>query len=143
MANLFTTSRKLLEAAFKAYWDALSPPGVPVHWENTPFHQPASWIRFTVQFGEGQQASLGSTPLELATGQVVVQVFTKKDVGTRTAAAIADLVAAGLRYRQMNESGVVVSAEHPQVQGVGERNDVYQINVRVGFRAQHIAAVAA
>jgi hypothetical protein len=149
MAQVFSITRKLLEMAFKAYWATMAAEdfgiGVPtVHWENAPFHQPADpWIRFTMQFAAGQQASLGSTPLEFQDGQVVVQVFTPKDIGTRTAALIADYVAAGLRYRQMTGNGVSVSAEEPQIISVGERDDVYQINVRVGFRAQHIAAVAA
>lgn len=149
MADVFTITSKLLESAFKAYWEALTPEqfvtGVPaVHWENTPFSQPKDpWIRFTIQWGAGQQASLGSTPLEFQGGQVVVQVFTPKNIGTRTASFIADKVAAGLRYRQMTGEGVSVSAEAPEKVPVGERNDLYQTNVRVLFRAQHIAAVAA
>lgn len=149
MAQVFTTTRKLLETAFKDYWDTLTPElfvvGVPtIHWEGTPFKQPIDpWIRFTVEFAQGQQASLGSTPLEFQDGQVVVQVFTPKNSGTRTATLIADYVAAGLRYRQMTGEGVSVSAEAPEQVPVGERDDLYQTNVRVRFRAQHIAAVAA
>jgi hypothetical protein len=147
MANVYEISRKLLETAFKTYWEAITPALPPIQFENAPFAQPAAgeWIRFTVRFGSGQQASLGSTPLEFQNGQVIVQIFTPKNGGSRRAAVLADLVAAGLRYRQMNDAttGVVVDAFAPEMVPVGERSDSYQENVRVTFRAQHIAAVAA
>jgi len=146
MSNVYEISRKLLETAFKIYWDAITPaPPSLIHWENTQFKQPSAgkWIRFNIRFGTGQQASLGSTPLEFVSGVVIVQIFTPKDGATREAAVLADHVAKGLRYRQMTESGVVVDCRAPNWVPLGERSDQYQTNIQVEFRAQHIAAVAA
>lgn len=150
MANVFEITRKLLETRFKSYWESIPPEGFgsgtpPLFFENTPERQPTDgmFLRFTILFAVGQQASLGSRPLEFQDGEVIVQVFAKKDTGTRSATKLADFVAAGLRYGQLNESGVVVSFRTPQVVPVGSRKTHYQLNVRVEFRAQHIAAVAA
>ncbi len=142
--SIFEITRKLLETAFKTYW-AANVASVPLTFDNTPFAQPANseWVRFTILPGAGVQASIGGAPREFQTGIVVVQIFTAKNTGTRRASVLADFVAKGLRYRQMQASGIVVDAEAPQGVPVGDRTDIYQTNVQVRFRAQHIAAVAA
>lgn len=93
-------------------------------------------------FGAGIQASIGSAPLEFISGVVMVQVFTPKQSGSRRSTAICDLVANGLRYRQLVDNGIVVDFRAPMITGPGEGVDSYQRMVSVEFRVNHVTAVA-
>lgn len=148
MANVFQVTRKLIEAQFNTYWSALDP--TPTHgvipWrkENTNFNQPANskWIRTKIIWGKGVQGSLGSLPREFQPGTFVVQIFTPKNTGSGDAHLISDLVAAGLRFGQLKGDGVVVDFQAPEKTDVPERDDFFQSNVWIDFRAKHITAVA-
>lgn len=137
--DIIETTRKLLETQFTTYWSA-NGGGVPIAWENAPFQQPSAgtWVMFSIRFASAEQASLGSKPLEFQHGLIFVQIFTPKDSGTRTAAQLSDKVAAALRYQQFKEGGVTVDTYSAGPVPVGERNDYYQLNVSIGFRAQQV-----
>lgn len=145
MGNAYQTAHKLIESHFKTYWESLAAElRTPIEFANVNFTQPGSgeWIRFAVRFNDGVQASLGSDPREFISGVVFVQIFQPKGIGERRANVLADAVAAGLRYGQLSESGVVVDVAAPSQAEAGERADCYQKNVTAEFRIQHITTVA-
>lgn len=140
---MWATTRKLIEQEFESHWSA-NGGGVPVAWENAPFSQPSSqdWVAVHVRFGEGIQASLGSNPLERQPGLLIIQLFTKKNVGTRTISRRAGIVADGMKFKQLQENAVVVHTYAPSMIFTAEREDVMQVNVQIPFRAHEVQLLA-
>ena len=138
--NVFELTAKAVETLFKAQWEAGAHKDVPLAFANTAFNQPdaAAWVRLTVRFGTGIQASLGSRPLEKVPGVAFLQIFVPKGSGTREAYRMADTASTVLRYRQVKEGGVVVDFGAPAVPGEQEDKAHMQVTLNVPFTAQHI-----
>jgi len=138
MANeVFDPIRALIETEFNTTWSSVGG-GVPIAWGEVPFNQPASgiWVRVTINFGQGFQASLGSTPLEKQPGVCMVGVFVPKSGGTKPANDLADKAGEALRYKQLTNGTVTVSMEAPYVTRGPEQQSHFQLNVNVPFEGQ-------
>ncbi len=136
--NVFEITHRTVETFFKRAW-LVAMPSTPITFGNAPFAQPAGeWVRLTVRFGTGVQASIGSHPLEKMPGVVFIQIFTPKNVGERRAKVLADAASTILRYVQLKDGGVVIDFGAPAVPGEQEATTHMQSTLSVAFVAQHI-----
>jgi hypothetical protein len=70
-----------------------------VKFENVPFKQPSedSWVALTILSGNGEQISIGTgsaSRLKRFAGIIQIDIYTKENVGTKTAKDLADTIAA-------------------------------------------------
>lgn len=141
---MFEATAKVLEVRFKARNDAQVSPAAPfpVKWPNTPWKQPTSgeWVTPTIVPGSGRQDSLGSPTLERQLGLLMVQIFVPKNSGDRRARAIADVISDWFRYQTFKDdpTGTNVILRAPELIKVGEKNDVYQLNLNIPFQAERL-----
>lgn len=103
-----------------------------LQWPNRPFTVPTTgtWGRVTFTGGDGFIAGLADTPLTRKTGNVIIQLFERKDKGIAGLTALADSLAAHLEYysfdaMELISGGTIVA---------GQDGDFYQINVVVPYR---------
>ena len=141
---MFEATAQLLETRLQTQNAAQVSPAAPfaVKWPNIPWKQPTSgeWLNVSIVPGTGRQDSLGSPTLERQLGILLVQIFVPKNSGDRRARKIADTIAGWFRYQTFRDtpSGTQVDCRAPELIKVGERNDIYQLNLRVSFQAQRL-----
>lgn len=90
----FEDERHAIEGRFEDNYTSTD-----VKYENTPFKQPseASWAALTILPGNGEQISLGTGStgrLKRFAGIIQIDIYTKENVGTKTARNLADTIAA-------------------------------------------------
>lgn len=127
MINTYSDQREIIESYFKQVWDDTC----PILWNNTRKSPPKSgrWIRFNILNGEGNQVSIGSTPLHRNAGLVSVQIFVKKGVGASQSYQLVDLIVAAFKRKQLDS----VQFRTPSVLEVGEIDEWFQVNVTCPF----------
>ncbi len=91
-----------------------------------------SWARLSILPGTSVQGSLGQVDNRLYrnTGLVVIQVFIKRGIWTKTAYDAADAIAA--IYRGKTDNGIIYGAA--SVSAVGPSGGWFQVNVTVPYR---------
>ena len=138
---MFEATAQLLEVRLQTQNAGLGSP-FAVKWPNTPWKQPANgeWLVPSVVPGSGRQDSLGSPKLERQLGILMVQIFVPKNSGDRRARAISDTIAGWFRYQTFKDdpTGTNVILRAPELVKVGERNDIYQMNLTVPFQAERL-----
>lgn len=135
---MFELTEKIIDTTLKTGWEAGSAASVAIRWPNVSWRQPDSgeWISLARIPGDGEQASLGASKLARQYGLVIVQIFTKRQTGTRRASALADIVAGIFRHQTKTDSGVSVIFREPQLGQVQERIDQFQTNVQIPYQAE-------
>jgi len=111
----------------------------PITYENTPWKPPVSdpWIRVTVSPYNTENVGLGTHCVRLS-GDIIIQVFVRYDVGTGPAYALVDSVRAMLENKLLGNC-IYTYESSPHVIGDSTRqlnhiqSDWYQINVVTPF----------
>lgn len=110
----FVSIRDALVSVVNAGWTATYPT-IPVFYENATSVDlddvGAAFLRCTVRFVSGDQASLGEAPLTRIRGAVDLRAFIKVEAGTRTALGYMDYLKDLLKYKDF--SGVRTGAPNP------------------------------
>jgi hypothetical protein len=140
--------RKILDTAWKAWWDTASPAGAgapfPLEYHNQPFTLPAAgpYGRLTLRTGETAPASVGSrhdrTPAILA-----LQIFLPEGSDFAVATRMRDTVRDFWRYKQLSAtdgSGIVnhVDCEAVSLTESGAEKGYKQFNVWLNFRCDEL-----
>lgn len=89
---MFGSKQTAFETVFKAAFEG----DVEIAWENGPTPNPGlynEFVRFTVQFGDGQRAQIGGG-LYRYQGLIMVQCFIAEGIGVSRGVARADEVSA-------------------------------------------------
>jgi hypothetical protein len=122
-----------VETLFNDQWTS-----TPVAYENALFTIPETdpWIRVTVNFFNSDQGGIGTDCVYLR-GQIIVQIFTRYDTGTRTSYQLADEISALIQNTDLG--GLLTYAASILKIGDAERSmnrmetDWYQMNVYADF----------
>ena len=127
--------RVALETQFKDNWT-----DTPISWENAPIDiEEDEFVRFTIVWFGASNQTFGTTDTR-KTGQIGVQIFVPRDVGSGAATRYADGVAAILENKQFGQ--ILTYAASLTVVGEGMRRikDVeygyFQLNVAIPIDAQ-------
>lgn len=133
----FSAERKAIEVYFTEAWKNSIHSAVPIAYENVAFppNGDKPWIALYVIPGEGNQMSIGTTPLQRWTGIITIQVFVRAGTGTQAAREIADTVAGILNLVEFStdESGTL-RTRTPQLRTVGVNDGWYQLNVVIPYQ---------
>jgi hypothetical protein len=127
----FALERKLIETAY----GASMPLGSAIAYENVPFTPPAEgFTRISVMSGgEGRFIGLTATDQQRFPGVIDVAIFVRPDVGTGTARAIADQVAAALANRTLSQGFTSIRTFGARMDVIGRAGDWHQSNVTIRY----------
>lgn len=100
--------------------------------DNINFKTPLDgiWYRLTVQHGINLMVGMADTPCTRELGAVVVQIFYPNNKRTESAKRLADSLGNHFKYYRIGKLELMT----PSVINVPQREDGYQINVRIPFR---------
>ena len=100
--------------------------------DNINFKTPLDgiWYRLTVQHGINLMVGMADTPCTRELGAVVVQIFYPNNQNTLSAKRLADSLGNHFKYYRIDKLELMT----PSVINVPQREDGYQINVRIPFR---------
>lgn len=100
--------------------------------DNRNFKTPSDglWYRLTIQHGVNLMVGMANVPCTRELGAVVIQIFYPNNANTRTAKQIADSLGNHFKYYRIDKLELMT----PSVINVPQREDGYQINVRIPFR---------
>ena len=99
--------------------------------DNVNFKPPlGTWYRLTVQHGINLMVSMADTPCTRELGAVVVQIFYPNNQNTLSAKRLADQIGSHFQYYRTGKLEFMTAS----VINVPERENSYQLNVRIPFR---------
>ena len=100
--------------------------------DNINFKTPLDgiWYRLTVQHGINLMVGMASEPCTRELGAVAVQIFYPNNKRTESAKRLADSLGDHFKYYRIGKLELMT----PSVINVPQREDGYQINVRIPFR---------
>lgn len=99
--------------------------------DNVNFKPPlGTWYRLTVQHGINLMVGMADTPCTRELGAVVVQIFYPNNQNTLSAKRLADQIGSHFQYKRIDKLEFMTAS----VINVPERENGYQINVRIPFR---------
>ena len=99
--------------------------------DNVNFKPPlGTWYRLTVQHGINLMVGMAATPCTRELGAVVVQIFYPNNQNTLSAKRLADQIGSHFQYYRTGKLEFMTAS----VINVPERENGYQINVRIPFR---------
>lgn len=130
----FQDVQETLEVRMDTEWGNTSKKKVKVAYANANFKptRGKTWMRFTVNMGDGIQASMGATvKQERHFGVIIVQIFVGENETTRVARELADLV--GNIFRYQNLPGNII-CRSPKIVEVGTLEGWWQTNVQIEFQ---------
>lgn len=120
----FLTEQTDIEGFFRANWNHTA-----IAFDNVEFNPSIyeEWVRFVVRNGNARQSSMaGDNPGFRYYGVIYVQIFTRANIGTGRALALADLVTGLFRSASVNG----IQFKTPSITRVGNMEDSwFQINV--------------
>jgi hypothetical protein len=94
----------------------------------------ALWCRVTVLPGQSEQVSLGSQRRFRTPGVMIVQVFQKVGLGTKSVNELIDEINSNFR----GVSIVGMTFRTPSVQKIGEAEGWYQVNITCPFYSDDV-----
>ncbi|MGP5296805.1 phage tail terminator-like protein [Psychrobacter faecalis] len=108
--------------------------------DNVNFKTPLDgiWYRLTVQHGINLMVGMADTPCTRELGAVVVQIFYPNNQNTLSAKRLADQIGSHFQYYSKRGLECLTAS----VANVPERENGYQLNVRIPFRYDHIPLTA-
>jgi hypothetical protein len=113
-----------------ALWRAAGSLRTAVAWDNVAFSPPQGpWIRVSLEGGFSDLVEFGSQVKERNSGIVIVEVFTRPDVGTVENTVLCDYAAA--MFRGVHEQGLHFAP--PYVSRVGMMDGWFKQNVIAPF----------
>lgn len=92
----------------------------------------APWVRFTNNPSSTVNASITNQPCPRRSGLVLVQIFTARNIGSRTAKILASSLVDHWENKVI--SATLVTLEATEV-NVGPGDNYYQLNLTVPYRA--------
>lgn len=100
--------------------------------DNVNFKTPADglWYRLTVQHGINLMVGMADTPCTRELGALVVQIFYPNNRITRPAKQVADSLGSHFQYYRTGKLEFMTAS----IINVPERENGYQLNVRIPFR---------
>ena len=99
--------------------------------DNVNFKPPlGTWYRLTVQHGINLMVGMADTPCTRELGAVVVQIFYPNNQNTLSAKRLADQIGSHFQYYRTGKLEFLTAS----VINVPERENGYQLNVRIPFR---------
>ena len=100
--------------------------------DNVNFKTPDDgiWYRLTVQHGINLMVGMADTPCTRELGAVVVQIFYPNNQNTLSAKRLADQIGSHFQYYRTGKLEFMTAS----VINVPERENGYQLNVRIPFR---------
>lgn len=100
--------------------------------DNVNFKTPTDglWYRLTVQHGINLMVGMADTPCTRELGALVVQIFYPNNRITRPAKQVADSLGSHFQYYRTGKLEFMTAS----IINVPERENGYQINVRIPFR---------
>lgn len=99
--------------------------------DNVNFKPPfGTWYRLTVQHGINLMVGMADTPCTRELGAVVVQIFYPNNQNTLSAKRLADQIGSHFQYYRTGKLEFMTAS----VINVPQREDGYQLNVRIPFR---------
>lgn len=100
--------------------------------DNRNFKTPSDgiWYWLTIQHGVNLMAGMADEPMTRELGAAVIQIFYPNNTNTRTAKQIADSLGNHFKYYRIDKLELMT----PSVINVPQREDGYQLNVRIPFR---------
>lgn len=124
----FDAVRSQVETFFNSAWSTTE-----IEFENVKLQTAAltSYVSIFIREGQSIQASLGANGTYNVPGVVMVQVFIKRDIGTKAAKDLADAVANIFRGKQTAD----VRFQIPYGAVVPNSSDWFQYNVVIPFYA--------
>lgn len=127
----FAAVEKDIVSRFQSNW------GTTTRWTtdgDVGFDPPnnAAWVRVSVRDGDSEQVSLGNTPRFRHYGTIIIQVFVRRDSGSRLAKTHADTISA--YYRNSTFGTPTIYCRAPYITNVGEREGWYQVNVNIPYQ---------
>jgi hypothetical protein len=133
---MFEAVQRTIETEITSFWT-----DTPIKLENVPFNTGAAeFIAVTIRDGGGDLVAL-SPKREDHVGVIMVQIFTKKNIGTGKARAWADKIARHFRTtsrlaldHEGNQATLLIRTPYPVV--VGERANHFQINLNIPYETQ-------
>lgn len=110
----FEAARAAIAGRLSTLWTALQP-NVPVDYENRALvdlaRQTGPFIACDVVFGNGEQKTLGLSPVVRYSGNISLEVWVKQGTGTATAFAYLEQLAA--MFKTTYFGGVYTAAPRP------------------------------
>jgi hypothetical protein len=113
-----------IEDFFKLAWTEN-----PAVYENGLSLEDPEWVRLTVLNGNAKQVTMGDDPAFRHYGLVVIQIFTKPNIGAGRAKQLADLIDVMFRNALISNLRFGV----PQIMRGPSSPDWYQLNVSIAF----------
>lgn len=100
--------------------------------DNINFKTPSDgmWYRLTVQHGINLMAGMADEPMTRELGAAVIQIFYPNNKRTESAKRLADSLGDHFKYYRIDKLELMT----PSVINVPQRENGYQINVRIPFR---------
>jgi hypothetical protein len=107
-----------------------------VQYDNDPTSPPddATWVKFTIRWGERRQADISASPRYRVVGIAYAQILSPIQKGDKFALQLAGVIEAG--FRSVTAGGVTWRT--PSVKRQGRQGDKYQINVECPFYADEV-----
>lgn len=104
--------------------------------DNVNFKTPDDgiWYRLTVQHGINFMAGMAATPYTRELGAVAIQIFYPHNSRTEPVQRLADSLGGHFQYTRIRGLELLTAS----VVNIPEREDGYQINVRIPFRYDHV-----
>lgn len=100
--------------------------------DNVNFETPSDgiWYMLTVQHGINLMVGMGNEPCTAELGAVVIQIFYPNNKRTESVKRLADSLGNHFKYHSVDKLKLMT----PSAINVPQREDGYQINVRIPFR---------
>lgn len=100
--------------------------------DNINFKTPLDgiWYRLTVQHGINLMAGMADEPVTRELGAAVIQIFYPNNKRTESAKRLADSLGDHFKYYRIDKLELMT----PSVINVPQRENGYQLNVRIPFR---------
>lgn len=119
-----------IESHFSTNWTE-----TPVIYQNIAYNEVNEFIRLTILSGDRTQASLGCNNNTYRTiGTLVIQIFTSKNIGTKRALDIIDLLITFLQSKVIG----TVNFKTPYISFQNIVDSFYQVNLTCPFYVDNI-----
>lgn len=107
-------------------------PALTIFFDNEAFdwnNAPETFVEVEIQFYDGQQVSLSSSPKRRLIGRIYTTVYARAGIGTREALQISDWLQNTLMFRTIG----IITTEAPIPDGAAPGGGYYRVEASVPF----------